>query len=461
MKKKRLQSLVCFGVVLAVLQFSACDIGNNENWAENILESLTMLESPLERDAEDMARGESVLQRENKSSLEWRLQKIESKQRMTENLGTAYEKIIPFTSDSMTCIAKKEGKWGIVTVTGEVLVDFMFTRLSYRDATGWIELEKNGYYFVYDETGRPHKQYRNKLNYRMESKEGYLYRSAVVYAGGMRIKSIVPEVADSDYYGVQYFNATTEELLYEAIGTYDDVGMFTLPDKTGRAVAIQNHGTESTVYYITADGCTSRTVEPEEGVNLRYYDFIGGYDWAEDCFSEGWLRLAVYDSVPGFLMDEKISYTAFFNVDTFELVRFPKQYQKEFWMQRDGKGTAMAIMAYNEDANAYRYAVCMGDRVLTEEKYYRVAFEDNCMIAYTDDCVEILDYYGNILTRYADAGDSFVNGKLLVYDGIGVFFLDESLKKISDYIVTGDIDGCFSRGIVIDGEYYLLKEFAE
>lgn len=458
MKKKRIQSLGCVLVLFSLLFFGAC---TQEAWEMpwNPKNQTEPTEAP--RRTENSMSGKSAPTEAMEKLLKWRLKRIEEKQKMTENLGLPYERVIPFTKDSMTCLAKREGKWGIVTVSGEVLEDFSFERCSYMDAGGWVELEKDGRLFVYDETGTLHKVYEDKLNYGLESKEGYRYRSAVAYAGGMQIKTILPEEENSGYYGVQYRNAETGRLLYEAAGTYRDVGLFTLPDKTGRAVAIRSSGTENIIYYITAEGCISRTIPLEEGANRRYYDFIGNYTWAEDSFYDGWLRVSVYDSVPGFLMDEQDSYTAHLNVDTFEMVRFPEEYQRAFRMQDGGYATAMAVSAYQEDKTNYYYAVCRGERVLTEEKYTWVEFGSNYTVAYMGNGAEFLDEDGNVLARYADASGFFVNGKMLVYDGKGVFFVDEVLQKCSDYIVIGEIDQCFSRGVVIDGDYYLLKEFAE
>lgn len=458
MQKNRIQNFGCVLVLFTLLLFGAC---TQEAWNMPWKTQDSGTPTQVPRRAEDNASRKTASTEAMEKQLKWRLKRVEEKKEMTKDLGTPYESVRPFSKDSTTCLAKKEGKWGIVTVTGEVLEEFSFDRCSYIDATGWAELEKDGCFFVYNETGKLHKSYEDKLEYGLESKEGYLYRSAVVYAGGMRIKTILPEEADSAYYGVQYKNAETGELLYEAVGTYRDVGLFTLPDKDGRAVAIQNHGLENVIYYITADGCTSKVIPLEEGVSYRSYDFIGGYTWAEDSFYDGWLRLAVYDSVPGFLMDKQVSYTAHLNVDTFEMIRFPEQYQRAFRMQDGGYATAMAMTAYREDMTNCRYAVCYKDRVLTEEKYYWVEFDEGYIIGYADNGAEILDLEGNVLAQYTDVSGSFANGKMLVYDGTGAFFINKDLQKCSDYIVLGKIDQCFLRGVVIDGERYLLKEFAE
>ena len=78
------------------------------------------------------------------------------------------------------------------------------------------------------------------------------------------------------------------------------------------------------------------------------------------------------------------------------------------------------------------------------------------MVAGTEDEVEVLDEDGVSVARFPDAGGRFLNGKMLVYDGSGVYFVNEELEQCSDYIIEGRIDGCFPQGIVVDGWYYLV-----
>lgn len=393
--------------------------------------------------------------------LEQRLMKITETKTMTENLGIGYDLAEAMCGNSSTCIVKKDGKWGLVSVTGEVLVPLKYERYSYRDHTGWVEFEKNGHFYVHDEQGFLKRLYGDKLTFRQESEEAYLYRTARVYMSDMEITTTIPEILEDDYYGVEYRSSKTWEVLYKAVGGYRKVGVFSLPDETGRAVAIQGDGLKNTIYYITEDGCESRNMELPEGVNGRWFYFPVDYTWADIILSNGWLKVYVCDAVPGFLIDEYEYYLAFLNVDTFEMIKFPEEYQNGLSIYDMGYGNTMAVCQYKESNEYYKYAICKGDKKLTEEIYYWVEFGDTYMVACCDDGVDILNYEGEVLASYLDASGSFINGKMLVYDGTGVYFIDEKLQVCSDYIVKGNIDRCFSRGVVIDDLYYILEEFEE
>ena len=390
-----------------------------------------------------------------------RMEKIAETERMVCNLGTGYDGAWAVADQGNSCLVKKDGKWGMVSVTGEVLVPFVYERYSFLDYTGWVELEKDGRFYVFDARGEQIKAYDDKLAFRMESEEAYLYRTASAYMSGMKLTTTIPEIEGDDFYGIRYENAKSGKELYGVTGGYEDVGIFTFPDETGRAVAIRGDGITNTIYYITEDGCESREMELPEGINGRWFDFPGDYTWADISLSNGWLKVYVCDAVPGFLIDEYEYYMAFLNVDTLELVPFPEEYQGLFTMYDMGYGDAMAIRVYNEEDEYYRYAICKGSETLTEEIYYWVEFGEKYMIAKQDEGVDILNYKGEVLDTYWDASGTFVNGKMLVCDEKGAFFLDENLETCSDYIVEGTVDGCFSRGVIINELYYILEEFAQ
>ena len=393
--------------------------------------------------------------------LKKQLSYIEEKERVTAGLGTGFDVAGPVTKDSLNCIVKKDGKWGMVSVTGEVLVPLNYDRYSYLDKSGWVEFEKKGTYYVHDANGTIQEVYSRKFQFRMENEEAYLYRTGLAFMGGIKIKTIVPEILSADYFGIEYYNRRSGELLYGAVGNSDEVGMFSFPDESGRAVAIRPSGATSTIYYITENSCESRELELPEGINGRWFDFPGNYEWADLVLSNGWLKVLVCDAVPDFLIDKYEYYLAFLNVDTLELVRFPEEYQGAFTIYDEGYGTAAALRISDEEEEYYRYAVCKGDKKLTEEIYYWVEFGEKYVTAGCDAGVHILDYEGNVLAEYKDVSGSFINGRMLVQDETGVYFIDENLKKCSEYIVRDIVDGCFSRGIIIDGSYYFLEEFAE
>lgn len=409
-----------------------------------------------------LERGSTEREASNMDSyLAEKLAYIENRDAMVENLGTGYDAVYPILRDGMNCIAKKDGKWGIISITGEELAPFKFNRYSFLDNTGTIELEKDGEFYVYDETGKLLRKYSDKLTFRQESEEAYLYRTAKAHMSDMIITTTIPEILEDDYYGVEYFSKKTMGVVYSAVGGYDEVGLFTFPDETGRAVAIQGNGRANSIYYITGKGCESREMELPDGVNGRWFDFLGDYTWADISLSNGWLKVYVCDAVPSFLIDDYKYYNAFLNVDTLELVPFPEEYQGYFHIYNMGYGDAVALSEYNEGTEYYKYAICKGSKKLTEELYYWVEFGETYITAGHDNGVDILNYDGKVLATYWDVSGSFINGKMLVADEIGAYFIDENLKLCSDYVVRGEIDGCFSRGVIIDDLYYLIEEFAQ
>ncbi len=70
-----------------------------------------------------------------------------------------------------------------------------------------------------------------------------------------------------------------------------------------------------------------------------------------------------------------------------------------------------------------------------------------------------MDYNGNKKASYKDSSE-FFDGKALVSDGTGIFYIDENLNKISDYIYKGTVDdaGCIGRAVKINNKYYLISQ---
>lgn len=391
-----------------------------------------------------------------------RLQEVAEKENIGALLGTAYDDMGTLTGKSMSCIVEKDGKWGMVSVTGEVLVPLKYERYSFKDNTGWAEFEQNGYFYVYDEQGKLIRLYSDKTAYRMQSEDGHLFRTAKSYMSGMEITLIIPEMKEEDYYGVEYRSRETGELLYRAVGGYDDVGMFTYPDETGRAIAIRGNGSTNTIYSITAEGCESRTMELPEGVIARRFDFVGNYTWADISLSRGWVKVFVADVKQSFLTQRQQNYYAFLNVNTLELVPFPEEYQGYFTVYNKGYGDTMAIRVNTEDDSKKLYALCKGNRKLTEELYTGVRFDEQYIFAYYKSTgVDVLDYEGNVVASYSDSNGTFFNGRLLVLDEAGLYFVDENFEQCSEFLLPGiEVDSCLARGVYVDGKYYFLPEIA-
>ncbi|MBO5352907.1 MAG: hypothetical protein J6A77_06375 [Lachnospiraceae bacterium] len=378
---------------------------------------------------------------------------------MVKNLGTGYDFAEAVTRNSTVCVVKKDGLWGMVSVTGEVLVPLKFERCSYIDNTGWVEFETEGCYYVYDEQGKLHRLYEDKLAFRMRSEDMHLYRTARVYMSGMEITTTIPEILEEDYYGVEYYSRKTFEQLYRVVGSYEEAGIFTLPDETGRAVAIQSDGIRNTMYYITENGCERREIPLSAEVSNRQFYYPEDYTWTDCMLSNGWIKVRVKDTLPDFFVDTHKEYLAFLNVDTLELVPFPAEYQGEVVLYDKGYGNAMAVRLAGGEQE--KYALCKGNRKLTDEIYDWVEFSESFIIAGRDDIVDIVNGNGEVMATYHAVSGPFVNGKMLVQDGDELYFIDETLNRCGKVELEGRIDGLFSRGIIVDGLYYMLEEFLQ
>lgn len=403
---------------------------------------------------EVMEAGES-----EKKETEDYFNQIAEKEKLTARLGTAYEGLWRLWEDDTRYLAKKNGMWGMVDIYGTEIVPFVYENYSGSDAAGWVEFAKQTGYSVFDRNGNMVQGYPHEKKKSSGVTENEVaYQLVMSYMGGMQMKTYLPEDADEDFYGISYKNRNTLNIVYEAVGNYYDAGIFSFPDKEGRAAAIRGDGTKNTLYLITEDGCVSRELELPEGVYFRYFDFPGDYRWADMNFSNGWLRVYVYDKIAESLLYKDDIYMASLNVETLELVRFPEEYQKFYLMYDEGYGELMALANYQENAETYKYAICKGDRVLTEEKYERILWHEKYIIGETESQTEILNHEGEVLATYPVTGGDFVNGKMIVYDGTGVYYINEELEKCSSYVLMGKIDDCFSAGVIIDGEWYLMDD---
>jgi len=458
-EKQTKQAMIILLIVLGVLLFVAVDIIFSINILlfskkdENGFTLVEKIENWIEQRAQENEENEAE---ESSNSY---LKQMGKRTAMLAGLGDGYEGVWIQWKDSTNCVAQKDGKWGMITLKGEEIVPFVYERYNCSDKTGWVEFEKDGKYFVYNKEGKLVKTYEDKLTFCKTNEDGSLFRTACAYMSGMKITTYLPENVEDDFYGIRYENYETGEVLYEAIGNYYDAESFSFPDEDGRAVVIQGDGKNNTLHLISENGCESRTMELPENVYCRYFDFPGDYQWADNNFSKGWLRVYVYDEVAEFLMYEEDIYMASLNVDTLELIRFPEKYQNFYMMYDEGYGELMAFTGNQEEPDIYLYAICKGDQVLTEEKYYRIVWDENYIIGVTETQTEILDHDGNVLAEYPATGEQFVDDRMLVYDGKDVYYIDRNLEPIGEICLKDvEVDDCFAAGIVIDNVWYLLGE---
>ena len=137
------------------------------------------------------------------------------------------------------------------------------------------------------------------------------------------------------------------------------------------------------------------------------------------------------------------------NKEEFDITSIFKDSTRYYY----GNGITYAVTKDNTN-----YTIYKGSTVLTSKEYTWMNFNKNCIVAGDDTTSHILDYNGNILKTFNDIDVNEYNGKRLVYDGVGVYYIDSNYNKVSDYIVKGTGITVSGGTIKIDGKRYFIKK---
>ncbi len=98
-----------------------------------------------------------------------------------------------------------------------------------------------------------------------------------------------------------------------------------------------------------------------------------------------------------------------------------------------------------------------GEKVLASGLTSLDFSSDKYIIATKSGKAVFLDYNGKEHMSVESSG-RFHNGKALVYNGTGIYYIDESLNKVSDYIYKGKVDACGASVVQINGKCYLISK---
>ncbi len=98
-----------------------------------------------------------------------------------------------------------------------------------------------------------------------------------------------------------------------------------------------------------------------------------------------------------------------------------------------------------------------GEKVLASGLTSLDFSSDKYIIATKSGKEVFIDYNGKEHLNVESSG-RFHNGKALVYDGTGIYYIDENLNKVSDYIYKGKVDGCGASVVQINGKFYLISK---
>ena len=370
----------------------------------------------------------------------------------------SYEVVYKLSEDAL--LVWKFGNYGIVNGKGEPIVEIKYPYVEYYDEE-WVTFsDDTTTAYVYDTKGNLLYTY-TLWEDGLFTENGIEYTRMTCYKRGLKTEMVIG-TEDNEYYGVRYYNAETDELIFEAVGGYEDVAVSSLPDETGTAVVIQNGESEIIVNRITKDGYTtdSRWYFDVDIREFYYSDFIG---WTQPAMSDGWLFTTLCE-IKDADREEYEWVQAVFNTNKFAIMPLPEEYQNTYadiytLFKGDyyGVSTVTEEEYYGEYPETMYYAICYRNQKLTEEIYTWMTFEENYILAGNETTGHILDYNGKVLKEYVNIASDFMNGKLVVYDGKDVYLLDEALEVCSGPI-TSDISYCMPGGVWKGLTGYLILE---
>lgn len=367
-------------------------------------------------------------------------------------------------------IVKKDGSYGITDLDGNWLAEPEYLKLVYIDQD-WVSFENSeGITHVYDRKGNLLYEYVCEEGRKM-NESGREFMQEVFYRQGMKI--VFEYNDDANYYGIHYYNAETNKLIFELTDDmvnlpdtdWKDLQVTSMPDETGTAVVIAGDGFYNTVYYVTKDGYTEKRyiAEEEEHVERRFITYSVHTIWNRSNLVNGWLMATMSEERGEILDYSEESADVLYNIHTWEAVPLPEEYQN--WYSKVYQYSAglyygmsgESYYDYGEGKTDYiYYAICHGSKILSEEIYQWINFGENYIIAGNNSFSHILDYEGNVLAEYKDVAYPFVDGRTLVCDETGAFYIDEELNRCSDYVLTG-VDYCHPGYIRKGNKSYLVK----
>lgn len=372
-------------------------------------------------------------------------------------------------------VVKKNNKYGLVNFAGKEIVPISYDGYDESVGINQIEFYNDNVAYIYDTLSGikvfeyiPVEEYeyveyefnaQNGKTYFVSSsayswywdaekeEEIDLYRIERDYFNGMlcEVKYVYIKEIDSmgatKYASVIYTNVLTNEIIFSGFsegGEYfytdaEPVYEFSSNVNEARAVVVQEDIFGDGEIYIV-------NIEPN-GFTRKKYTGDRTLSTFGTRYSNGWL-VNGYQGV-------------FVNINTMEIINIE-------W--EDGGplgvwgiyGQCCAVIV---DYEAGKMDIYNKDKKIKEDctSVYFVENNDK-YIVYSKDNINVIymDYQGNDLLTVQGCS-KFLNGKAMVYDGTGVYYINESLEQISDYVYAGDNLTAFHFGAIgVDGKYYLI-----
>ncbi len=355
-----------------------------------------------------------------------------------------------------TYIVKQNGLWGVVDFNGNVKIPITYTGEK-AVGNGEYEFTKNGVGYVYNINTCKLLFSYNKVE-RISNPEAYedasnkldgsyyngnewvydYYRIERTYNKGMMLEAIPYAAGYSSYIKFTFKRGNTNIILTSGFGNiFNSISSFvwnstsfssTNPqtDNDNTAIAIEPIDMDNcNIHYVTPNGCTITKFDP------RYAPYN-----APD-YNKGWIK--------------DFDRRNLINAQTGQIIKMP--YDNSIDNYYHGNGLYYAVSTYESDS----YDICKGNTILSSG-WKGVNFSDSKYIIAQSQSGDLvfMDYNCNRKATYKDAS-LFHNGRALVSDGTGYFYIDENLNKVSDYIYKGT-GYASTNALKIGDKYYLISQ---
>lgn len=390
----------------------------------------------------------------------------------------SYDMICAGTIDGKTFIVQKDGKYGVVKKDGSVVIPIKYEKY---DIHGGIQFILDNIAYVYSDDWKLITEYKTKEiisdkekynrqyilgntayetklfneydrywgNYDWADKTCYIYRS---YYEGMIIEE-VPYLVDigGNYSGCADYVTITNVLTQKEIFSGFGMAYELITDCTGDGLYISTLNDEDIVLF--TNDPTEESAGLYTNTTLMYRINKDGYEKTEitnidqDFFCEG----SFYNN--GWIKCFTYGLRTMYNINTQNGYQLSYYLEDEIFSWYYGKGE---LYGFNTCGTELFY-LAKGDAILSNGYEYLDFAHDKYIMAGKEGKCFYLDYNGKKVAEYK-MSSYFVGGKALVYDGTGLYYINESLDKISDYIYTEKFDTFGSNYIIIDDKCYLISE---
>ena len=277
------------------------------------------------------------------------------------------------------------------------------------------------------------------------------------YQNGLIMETyLVFDCADIYKYGaeprnyISFTEAKTGKLIYEGYTTIGGYEYYY--EESGEWYEEYREG-EPQVALVSSDKSEGKAAMLEYSIQEdKYYLVLVSLD--------GYVKheiqdISIFDSSIGYSGDWlKMPWTAkMINTKTMEIVEMPIEEEKAgSWYV--GRGEFYAL---TDDESSTTYTIYKGNKSIATG-YTQLYFTKHYIIGRNSKGkFDFIDYTGKTILNVTDYGDT-LNDRYLVSDGVGVYYVDKTLKRVSDYIYKGNVEDCRSGAIMIDEKYYLIAK---